>query len=42
MRDVGTQVLEGQEIKLPPVVLAQYGCDPAKKVFYSLHNLTHY
>jgi hypothetical protein len=32
MRNVGKQVLEGQEIDLPPVVLAQYGNDPAKKV----------
>jgi Cys-Gly metallodipeptidase DUG1 len=31
MRDVGTQVLEGQEIPLPPVVLASYGNDPNKR-----------
>ena len=33
MRDVGRQVLEGEEIDLPPVVLAQYPpqSDPAKK-----------
>jgi Cys-Gly metallodipeptidase DUG1 len=31
MKNVGKQVLEGQEIDLPPVVLAQYGNDPSKK-----------
>lgn len=31
MRDVGTQQLEGKTIALPPVVLASYGGDPAKK-----------
>lgn len=30
MRDVGKQTLEGVEVGLPPVVLAQYGNDPNK------------
>lgn len=31
MRRVGSQILEGQEIQLPPVLLAQYGTNPTKK-----------
>lgn len=31
MRELGKQLLEGQEVDLPPVVLATYGTDPKKK-----------
>jgi hypothetical protein len=31
MHALGKQTLEGQELDLPPVVLGQYGNDPAKK-----------
>lgn len=31
MKNVGKQMLEGQQIDLPPVVLATYGTDPKKK-----------
>ncbi|RUP49024.1 hypothetical protein BC936DRAFT_143452 [Jimgerdemannia flammicorona] len=30
-RDVGTQVLNGQTIQLPPIILSTYGTDPTKK-----------
>ena len=31
MRDIGSQNLEGKQINLPPVILAEYGTDPSKK-----------
>lgn len=30
-RHPGTQVLKGKELQLPPIILARYGTDPAKK-----------
>lgn len=30
-RPLGKQVLDGEEIDLPPLILGQYGTDPAKK-----------